>query len=196
VGKFLVNNVSPNTLNTLKQVAPSQMPQIQRGVWEELFNRALSNPDGVVAGKVLQKEWQKLGTETAQALWSPSQVAKMDSFVNMVGKTGLTGGKNSIGQIATMSAAEGAAGAELAANPSALKGILLHTKSVGGTLIGGRMLASIMAKPGGVDLLTHAFSDTAAKGFNSSGNAARSKALIAIVNQMANQHAQDQSNNK
>lgn len=183
VGKFLVNNVSPNTINTLKQVAPNQMPQIQRGVWEELFNRALNNPDGVVAGKTLQKEFQKLGPETASALWNPAQLQKINRFVDMVGKTGLTGGKNSIGSIAAMSAAGGAGGAELATNPSALKGILLHAKTAGGVLVGSRMLANLMASPNGPELMTNALSKTA--------GAARSKALIAIVNSLANQHAQD-----
>lgn len=185
VGHFLVNNASPNALNTLKQVAPTQMPQIQRGVWEELFNRALNNPDGVVAGKVLQKEFQKLGPETASALCNPAQLQKINRFVDLVGKTGLTGGKNSIGSIAAMSAAAGAGGAEVAANPSTLKGLLLHAPTAGGVLVGSKMLANLMTSPSGPELLTNALGKTA--------GAARSKALIAIVNSLANQHAQDQN---
>lgn len=184
VGKFLVNNVSPNTLSTLKQVAPSQIPQIQRGVWEELFNRALSNPDGVVAGKTLQKEFQKLGPETAQALWSPTQLAKINRFVDLVGKTGLTGGSNSIGSIATASAAGGAAGADLAQ----AKGILLHAKTIGGTLITGKLMAKMMSSQTGVDTLT--------KALNSTAGAARSDALVGLVNSLASHHAQDQKDSQ
>lgn len=188
VGKFLVNNASPTTLQTLKTLAPSQLPAVQRGVWEELFNRALSNPDGAVAGKVLQKEFNKtIGQETAQALWNPNQLQKINRFVDLVGKSGLTGGKNSIGSVAAMSAAGGAVGGEALANPSALKGILIHTSTGGGVWVGAKTLAHVMTKPNGPEMLINAF--------NKTGGVARSKALVALVNQMAIDHAADQQKN-
>ncbi len=188
VGKFLLDNATPNSIQTLKGVAGSQMPQVQRGIWEEMFNRALSNPDGVVAGKVLQKEFQKLGPESAQAIWNPAQLQKIQRFVSLVGKTGLAGGKNSIGNVAAMSAAGGAGAAELATHPSALKGVLIHAPSLGGMWVSAKMLARFMTSPTGPETLAHVLSGA--------GGTARSRAAVALVNYMANQHAADARNSQ
>jgi hypothetical protein len=188
VGKFLLDNATPNSIQTLKGVAGSQMPHVQRGIWEEMFNRALSNPDGVVAGKVLQKEFQKLGPETAQAVWNPQQLQKIQRFVSLVGKTGLASGKNSIGNIAAMSAAGGAGAAELATHPSALKGVLIHAPSLGVMWVSAKMLARFMTSPTGPETLSHVLS-------GASGTA-RSRAAVALVNYLANQHAANARNSQ
>jgi hypothetical protein len=184
VGKFLLDNATPNTIKTIKSLAGNQMPQIQRGIFEEMFNRALSNPDGVVAGKVLQKEFQKLGDETAQAVWKPADLGKIQRFVDLVGKVGLDGSKGSFGKIIGGAAAGGAAGAELA-NPGAIH-LLANPKALligGSTLLTGRTLAKLMTSPGGIETVTKALAAAP-------GNL-RSSALRGLMN-----YAVNNSNNR
>ncbi|MFL6314725.1 MAG: hypothetical protein ACJ71W_21680 [Terriglobales bacterium] len=180
VGKFLVNNVSPNTINTLKQVAPAQMPQIQRGVWEELFNRALNNPDGVVAGKVLQKEFQKLGPETASALWNPAQLQKISRFVDLVGKVGLT-------PKAASTTVGGLGEAGLLGWHVVHGGLLLGGLKTGGTLLTARGLSKVMTSPGGIETVTKVL-NASQKGMN---NPTAKQALIGLINFATSQHTND-----
>jgi hypothetical protein len=182
VGKYLLDNSTPNAVQTLKSVAGSQMPQVQRGIWEELFDRALTNPDGAVAGKVLQKEFNKMGMETAKAVWSPEQLSKIQRFVNLAAKVGLDGGKNGSLKMFAYGGA-GAATGEGLANPevvSHLKGLLLHGGAIaGGIILPARALANFMTKPGAVDTMSKILS---------APGKVRSSALAALVNYAALQH--------
>jgi hypothetical protein len=184
VGKYLLDNATPNSVNTLKQLAGSQMPQVQRGIFEEMFNRALSNPDGVVAGKVLQKEFQKLGPETAQAVFNPAQYNQIQRFVDLVGKVGLTP-KTSLAKAASTVAGAGELGG---VGLSILHGgLLLGSLKTGGTLLTARGLSKLMTSPGGINFMTKAITATQ-KGVN---NPTARQALIGLMNYVTTQHAND-----
>ena len=93
-------------------------------------------------------------------MFSPDQLESIQKFVGLTGKIGLSGAKNSIGSVAALSAGGGAAGAEVASNPRLIKGLRIHTPSVGSILVTSRMLANLMTKPNGPQIIANAFTKT------------------------------------
>lgn len=185
VGTFLVNNASPTAVATIKQLAPAKLPAVGRAVWSEIWNKALTGEDGMVAGKKLVNAWQSITPETKASLYGPAQVAQMDRFVGLVDKLGLDPAHKMMQRVALGPVAQGVSGLMGAGGLHAL-GIGFGPLAAGGVATAGAlatpwMLAKIMAKPGGLDALSNLIS--AANPRAASVAAARMAVLIHAAHQ-------------
>jgi hypothetical protein len=156
-----------NLLRRVQQQAPAAMKDLGRAYLEDLMSQATAEGSFDKSAR-LSAEWNKLGSQTKQALF-PGMVDDLDRFFLLAKRLNFNPNPSGSGHIVSL----GAQGASLVASP--VYGLLSQ--------LGGAGLSALLHSKTGVKLLTNGLSLTVGKA-PAAAQAAAAARIVATAREM------------